>query len=113
MPLMACLRENIIKKSALGAILNEASDVISDIALYLPFAFIFPQAYWWIMLALFLMIMTEFLGVLAQTIHASRRYDGPMGKSDRAFIFGTIALFYRNIPLTDIIRKHTLSFYYY
>ncbi|WP_239739421.1 CDP-alcohol phosphatidyltransferase family protein [Proteus penneri] len=86
------------QKSALGAILNEASDVISDIALYLPFAFIFPQAYWWIMLALFLMIMTEFLGVLAQTIHASRRYDGPMGKSDRAFIFGTIALFIGIFP---------------
>lgn len=86
------------QKSALGAILNEASDVISDIALYLPFAFIFPQAYWWIMLALFLMIMTEFLGVLAQTIHASRRYDGPMGKSDRAFIFGTIAFFIGLFP---------------
>ncbi|MCT8250402.1 CDP-alcohol phosphatidyltransferase family protein [Proteus faecis] len=86
------------QKSALGAILNEASDVISDIALYLPFVFIFPQAYWWIMLALFLMIMTEFLGVLAQTIHASRRYDGPMGKSDRAFIFGAIAFFIGIFP---------------
>ncbi|WP_193016982.1 CDP-alcohol phosphatidyltransferase family protein [Proteus sp. FME41] len=86
------------QKSALGAILNEASDIISDIALYLPFVFIFPQAYWWIMLALFLMIMTEFLGVLAQTIHATRRYDGPMGKSDRAFIFGTIAFFIGLFP---------------
>lgn len=86
------------QKSALGAILNEASDIISDIALYLPFALIFPQAYWWIMLALFLMIMTEFLGVLAQTIHATRRYDGPMGKSDRAFIFGAIAFFIGLFP---------------
>lgn len=86
------------QKSDIGAILNEASDVISDVALYLPFAFIFPQAYWWIMLAIFLMIMTEFLGVIAQTIHATRRYDGPMGKSDRAFIFGAIAVFIGLFP---------------
>lgn len=86
------------QKSALGAILNEASDVISDVALYLPFALLFPEAFWWIMLSLFLMIMTEFLGVLAQTIQASRRYDGPMGKSDRAFIFGAIALFIALFP---------------
>jgi CDP-diacylglycerol---glycerol-3-phosphate 3-phosphatidyltransferase len=25
-------------------------------------------------------------------IGASRRYDGPMGKSDRAFVFGALAL---------------------
>ncbi|MEQ4925131.1 CDP-alcohol phosphatidyltransferase family protein [Proteus hauseri] len=86
------------QKSALGAILNEASDVISDIALYLPFVLIFPQAFWWIILALFLMIMTEFIGVLAQTIYATRRYDGPMGKSDRAFVFGTIAFFIALFP---------------
>ncbi|OAT47783.1 CDP-diacylglycerol--glycerol-3-phosphate 3-phosphatidyltransferase [Proteus hauseri ATCC 700826] len=86
------------QKSTLGAILNETSDVISDVALYLPFAFIFPHAFWWIILALFLMIMTEFVGVLAQTIHATRRYDGPMGKSDRAFVFGSIAFFIGLFP---------------
>ena len=36
--------------------------------------------------------------ILAQTIHASRRYDGPMGKSDRAFIFGAIAFFIGIFP---------------
>lgn len=80
------------QKSPLGAILNEASDVISDVAIYLPFILVFPHAYWWIMLALFLMIMTEFLGVLAQTLCAIRCYDGPMGKSDRAFTFGALGL---------------------
>jgi CDP-diacylglycerol--glycerol-3-phosphate 3-phosphatidyltransferase len=31
-------------------------------------------------------------GVLAVQVGAERRYDGPMGKSDRAFVFSVIAL---------------------
>jgi CDP-diacylglycerol--glycerol-3-phosphate 3-phosphatidyltransferase len=31
-------------------------------------------------------------GVVAVQIGASRRYDGPMGKSDRAFAFGLLAV---------------------
>ncbi|HHR6078053.1 TPA: CDP-alcohol phosphatidyltransferase family protein [Providencia alcalifaciens] len=81
------------QKSHLGAMLNELGDVISDVALYLPFVLIFPHAFWWILLILFLSILTEFIGVIAQAIGASRRYDGPVGKSDRAFVFGALGLF--------------------
>ncbi|HEQ1856819.1 TPA: CDP-alcohol phosphatidyltransferase family protein [Providencia alcalifaciens] len=81
------------QKSHLGAMLNELGDVISDVALYLPFVLIFPHAFWWILLILFLSILTEFIGVIAQAIGASRRYDGPIGKSDRAFVFGALGLF--------------------
>lgn len=73
--------------------LNELGDVISDVALYLPFVLIFPHAFWWILLILFLSVLTEFIGVIAQAIGASRRYDGPVGKSDRAFVFGALGLF--------------------
>ncbi|MBL8710927.1 MAG: hypothetical protein JNL25_17160, partial [Rhodospirillaceae bacterium] len=31
-------------------------------------------------------------GILGQVIGASRRYDGPMGKSDRAVVFGILGL---------------------
>ena len=31
-------------------------------------------------------------GVLGVTVGGSRRYDGPMGKSDRALIFGVTGL---------------------
>jgi CDP-diacylglycerol--glycerol-3-phosphate 3-phosphatidyltransferase len=34
--------------------------------------------------------ISEMAGVVAVQIGASRRYDGPMGKSDRAFVFGTV-----------------------
>lgn len=80
------------QKSHLGAILNELGDVISDIALYLPFVLIFPHLFWLILLILFLGVLTEFIGVIAQAIGATRRYDGPIGKSDRAFVFGALGL---------------------
>jgi CDP-diacylglycerol--glycerol-3-phosphate 3-phosphatidyltransferase len=31
-------------------------------------------------------------GVVAVQIGTERRYDGPMGKSDRAFVFGAVCL---------------------
>ena len=80
------------QKSALGAMLNELSDVLSDAALYLPFAVlpsISPILVVWVVL---LAVISEMSGVAALQIGASRRYDGPMGKSDRAFVFGAIAL---------------------
>lgn len=82
------------QKSALGGYLNEATDVISDSALYLPFAFIAPFDWGIIMLIVFLSQLSEFLGILGQVLGKSRRYDGPMGKSDRAFIFGLFGMLY-------------------
>lgn len=78
-------------KSALGGLLNELGDVISDSALYLPFvsiAGISPVA---VIAAVMLAALSEMTGVVAVQIGASRRYDGPMGKSDRAFAFGLLA----------------------
>jgi len=80
------------QQSKLGALLNESGDVISDAALYLPFALLTGAIPWLIVLTVFLAVLSEFCGVLAQTIGTDRRYDGPMGKSDRAFLFGTYAL---------------------
>lgn len=79
-------------KSPLGAILNELCDVISDVALYLPFALLPEISLWIIVLLVIAAIISEMTGVIAIQIGASRRYDGPMGKSDRAFVFGAIAL---------------------
>lgn len=79
-------------KSSLGALLNELGDVISDLALYLPFALVFRNFAELIVTINFLALLTEFTGVLGLMIGASRRYDGPMGKSDRAFAFGVIAI---------------------
>jgi CDP-diacylglycerol--glycerol-3-phosphate 3-phosphatidyltransferase len=79
------------QKSALGAYLNEICDVVSDAALYLPFAMLAPFAPAWVVVVVVLAALTEFAGVLGPGLGASRRYDGPLGKSDRAFVFGALA----------------------
>lgn len=79
-------------KTRLGAVLNELGDVVSDIALYLPLALV-PAFHLWLMVGLVILaVMVEMVGVVAIQIGASRNYAGPMGKSDRAFAFGLIAL---------------------
>jgi CDP-diacylglycerol--glycerol-3-phosphate 3-phosphatidyltransferase len=79
-------------KSKLGAVLNELGDVVSDAVLYLPFAFIPGVPAGWVVLVVLVGILGEMAGVVAVQIGASRRYDGPFGKSDRAFLFGLVAL---------------------
>lgn len=80
------------QKSVLGGYLNEIGDVVSDAALYAPFAFIAPFGSRGIAAIVLLSIMTEFAGALGPLVGASRRYDGPMGKSDRAVLFGALGL---------------------
>ena len=79
-------------QTPLGAVLNELGDVVSDAFLYLPFATVAGFTPSIIALIVTLSIITEMAGVIGLQIGASRRYDGPCGKSDRAFIFGCIAL---------------------
>jgi CDP-diacylglycerol--glycerol-3-phosphate 3-phosphatidyltransferase len=79
-------------KSALGGFLNELADVISDAAIYLPFALLPGVAPAPVVIFVVLAVTSEMTGVVAQSLGASRRYDGPMGKSDRAFVFGALAL---------------------
>ena len=78
--------------SKLGAILNELGDVVADAGLYLPLALTPLFAPWPMMLFVLLATMTEMTGVIGVQIGASRRYDGPLGKSDRALVFGVVGL---------------------
>ncbi|MCL2713529.1 MAG: CDP-alcohol phosphatidyltransferase family protein [Alphaproteobacteria bacterium] len=78
------------QKSALGGYLNEIGDVISDAALYAPFALVAPFSPAWVGAIVFLATLTELIGVLGVAHGNGRRYDGPMGKSDRAFVFGAL-----------------------
>jgi CDP-diacylglycerol---glycerol-3-phosphate 3-phosphatidyltransferase len=93
------------QKTPLGAILNELGDVFSDAALYLPLAFILPFEPVPVVLIVLLAILGEMTGVIGVQIGASRRYDGPMGKSDRAFAFGTLGLLLGlELPIYPIVR---------
>ena len=78
--------------SALGAYLNELSDILSDAALYLPFAFVAPFGPWSIGTVILAACVSEMAGALGPVVGSQRRYDGPMGKSDRALAFGALGL---------------------
>lgn len=78
--------------SKLGAVLNELGDVIADAGLYLPLALTPLFALWPLAVCVLLAVLTEMTGVVGVQIGASRRYDGPMGKSDRALVFGALGL---------------------
>lgn len=80
------------QQSRLGAYLNELCDVVSDSALYLALLAVPGVAPWTLLLFAGLAALTEFAGVLGPSVGAPRRYDGPMGKSDRAFWFGLLGL---------------------
>lgn len=80
------------QRTTLGAYLNELTDVISDAALLLPFARLAGFDALWIGALILAAALSEMAGVLGQTVGASRRYDGPFGKSDRAFVFGALGL---------------------
>ena len=78
--------------SRLGGVLNEVGDIVSDLALYLPLALVDPGARWAVVAFASGAALTEFCGVLGPTLGGSRRYDGPMGKSDRALLVGVLGL---------------------
>ncbi len=80
------------QKSRLGAVLNELGDVVADAALYLPLAAVPGVSPPLVVAIVLLAVIAELAGVVGVQIGASRRYDGPMGKSDRAFGFGLLAL---------------------
>ena len=65
------------QQSKLGAFLNELTDVVSDAALYLPFALVQPFSPFWVGTVIVLAGLSEFAGALGPTVGASRRYDGP------------------------------------
>ena len=84
------MARELAMQSRLGAILNETGDVLSDGALYLSLSLFGPPPA--ILVFTLGAILTEFCGLLAQTLGAGRTYHGPMGKSDRAFFVGALVL---------------------
>lgn len=80
------------QKSFLGGLLNETGDVVSDAALYLPLALV-PGFDPPLVVAIAVLAgVSEVAGIASAAQGGPRRYDGPMGKSDRAFVFGAAAL---------------------
>jgi CDP-diacylglycerol--glycerol-3-phosphate 3-phosphatidyltransferase len=93
------------QKTSLGAVLNELGDAFSDAALYLPLATIPPFDPIPMVLIVLLAVLTEMTGIIGVQIGASRIYAGPMGKSDRAFVFGALGLLLGlQLPIMSVVR---------
>lgn len=79
--------------SRLGALFNEVADLASDAALYLPLALaLWPAWPGWTVLVVTLGLIAEAAGLAGPLVGATRRYEGPLGKADRALVFGALAL---------------------
>ncbi|GJG98643.1 CDP-alcohol phosphatidyltransferase family protein [Cupriavidus pauculus] len=77
------------QQSALGAYLNELGDIVSDLALVIPFVLPFGTV---VVPFAVLAVVVECAGLIGPLAGASRRYDGPLGKSDRALVLGALGL---------------------
>lgn len=78
--------------SILGMYLNELSDVVSDLALILPFAVVPAFPAWGVIAFAIAAILVEFAGVLGIPAGSGRNYAGPFGKSDRALALGILGV---------------------
>src|SRR5688500_3459614 len=76
------------QQSRVGEVLNELGDVISDLFIYFPLLKFEVDTLYLVVAFLCLSVVNEFSGILAKVSGGQRRYDGPMGKSDRAFLIG-------------------------
>jgi CDP-diacylglycerol--glycerol-3-phosphate 3-phosphatidyltransferase len=80
------------QKSHFGGILNEVGDVVSDVALLIPLAFVGPFTPVSVGAIVVLTVASEVAGMLGPMIGGSRRVDGPMGKADRGIALVVLGL---------------------
>lgn len=74
--------------SKLGEVLNEVGDIVSDVIIFIPLLKFQPESLYLIVFFIVLSVINEFAGLMGKVVGKERRYDGPMGKSDRALLVG-------------------------
>jgi CDP-diacylglycerol--glycerol-3-phosphate 3-phosphatidyltransferase len=96
-------------QSKLGEVLNEIGDVVSDMFIYIPLVAIPKVSPGLVCLFVGLSVINEFSGIFGKVLGKERMYDGPMGKSDRAFVIGLGCLIYYFHPFSFEIINYTLA----
>jgi CDP-diacylglycerol---glycerol-3-phosphate 3-phosphatidyltransferase len=64
---------------------------VSDVVLFLPFAFVAPFSASSVGAVVLLTISSEVAGMLGPALGGSRRVDGPMGETDRGIALGILS----------------------
>ena len=85
-------------QSKKGEVLNELGDVVSDFVMFYPIGILFKLNGLILLAFLFLSVTNEYAGILGKAVSGERRYEGPMGKSDRAFVVGLFSLLFYFFP---------------
>jgi CDP-diacylglycerol--glycerol-3-phosphate 3-phosphatidyltransferase len=80
------------QKSRLGGFLNDAGDMLSDVALLVPLCFAASFQLGWVALIIALTALCEVVGIVAGMPGGSHRLDGPFGKADRSLALGFIGV---------------------
>ena len=83
----ALLRPLVVRLHAMGVTANQVTLAACVVSVVLGLWL------FWVGTVIVLAGLSEFAGALGPTVGASRRYDGPLGKSDRAFVFGALGLY--------------------
>lgn len=78
--------------SKMGEVLNEVGDIVSDVLIFFPLLKFHPESLYLVVGFIVLSVINEFCGVIGKVIANDRRYDGPMGKSDRALLLGVYGI---------------------
>lgn len=87
--MMARLFDQTSKK---GEVLNEVGDIVSDVLIFFPLLKFHPERLYLVVGFIVLSVINEFCGLIGKVVANDRRYDGPMGKSDRALLLGVYGI---------------------
>ena len=87
--MMARLFNQMSKK---GEVLNEVGDILSDVMIFFPLLKFHSESLYLVVGFIVLSVINEFCGLIGKVIANDRRYDGPMGKSDRALLLGVYGI---------------------
>lgn len=104
------MARNYNMQSKIGELLNELGDVISDFIMFFPLFKLFHLNLYILITFLFLSLINEFVGILGKVVSGVRRYEGPMGKSDRAFVIGLTSLIFFFHPELNLIVNYIFIF---
>jgi CDP-diacylglycerol--glycerol-3-phosphate 3-phosphatidyltransferase len=80
------------KKTKLGIYFNEIGDLISDTVFFFCFFSVLNLSNTLSLVFIFISILSEYVGVIGVQVDNKRHYEGPMGKSDRAFFISILSI---------------------
>jgi len=97
-------RINKVKNQNYGEVLNEFTDRLSDIAIFLGLALAPYTNQTLGLLSITSILLVSYIGILPKAAKAKRQYSGPLGKADRMFYLSLGAILMLIFPTIQIMN---------